>query len=116
MCGKGKVIHDLDGAVLSGVQLVHLLGAKLPKRRTSEMPIVNVVDGDLSVRVGKIKLLTKSFVLVNILSCFYPHVQLAPINGVGNGIAQVFQLLYPWQSVSTEYKSWQLFGFLQEGH
>ena len=53
------------------------------------MTVVNVIDLCLGLGVGKVKFLTDGVVLVNILGSLDLDVQLIPINGIGDGVAEV---------------------------
>ena len=80
------------------------------------MTVVDVIDLCLGLRVGKVKFLTDGVVLVNILGSLDLDVQLIPINGIGDGVAEVLQLVHPWEHVPTQQQPRQLPWLPEEGH
>ena len=61
------------------------------------MSVEDIIDMNLSLRVSKVEFLAERVVLVNVAGILHPHVQLVSIHGVGDAVAQVLQLLHPWQ-------------------
>ena len=69
--GKWQAIHNFDRPIVGRIQLVKLLGTKLPELGPSIVPIVDVVDGHLGLGVGEVKLLAYRIILVNIFGCLH---------------------------------------------
>ena len=67
------------------------------------MSIVDVVDGDFCLWVGKVELLAYSVILVNVLGSLDLHVNLILIHGVGNSISKVLDFLDPREISATEF-------------
>ena len=61
-------------------------------------------------------LLANSVVLVNIFSSFDLHIKLVTIQGVGDGVAKVLDLLDPGEISATKLETWKLSWFLQKSH
>ena len=76
----GEVEHDLDWLVVGGLQLLHLPAAKLPKLRPREMRVVDAVNSELGLWVGKVKFLINGVVFINISSILGFQVKLAMKN------------------------------------
>jgi hypothetical protein len=74
--------------------------------------IVDVVGGGLSLEVGKVELLSNSVVLVNIFCSFDLHIKLVAIQGVGDGVSKVLNLLDPGDISATQLETCRLSWFL----
>ena len=100
----GKIGHYLDGSVVGGLELLKFMTSELPKLRTSIVAVVDVVDPYFGLCLGmdKVKFLTDGVVLVDILGCLDLDVKLISINGVGDGVAEMLQLIHPWELVPTQ--------------
>ena len=98
----GKIGHYLDGSVVGGLELLKFTTSELPKLRTSIVAVVDVVDPYFGLGMGKVKFLTDGVVLVDILGCLDLDVKLISINGVGDGVAEMLQLIHPGELVPTQ--------------
>ena len=107
----GEVEHDLDGLVVGGLELLHLPAAKLPQLRPSEMRVIDAVNSELGLWLGKVKFLINGVVFLNISSILGFQVKLATINHISNCISQMLDLINPWQRVPTQRKAWKCSGF-----
>ena len=68
--GIGETIHNPEGCIPGIFQHFTLSGEEVPKRRTTEAGVVNIIQLELCCRMTKIKLLTEIIVLGNILGPF----------------------------------------------
>ena len=66
------------------------------------MTIINAVKFKLAAGMGKIELLTDCIMLVHIPGYLDPHVKLVPIQGAGDGVAKMFELVHPGEVSSTK--------------
>ena len=67
------------------------------------MSIVDVVDGDFCLWVGKVELLAYGVTFFNVLGSLDLHVKLISIHGVGNSISKELDFLDPREISATEY-------------
>ena len=64
----------------------------------------------------KVELLAQKVVLVNVLRSLDFDIQLVPIHDVRDGVAQMLELVHPWQWISTEQKAGKLPWLLEKCH
>ena len=80
------------------------------------MVIVDIVQFHFCLRVCKVKFLTYGVVLVNQLGSLDLHIQLIPIQLVGDGVPQMLELGHPWQWIPTQHQTWQISWLFKKCH
>ena len=80
------------------------------------MTIVDLVDSRLSNWPGKVELLHKGVILLNVLGGLDPDVQLCPALAVGDVVPEVLELVYPGEKCATQQEAGQLPWLAEEGH
>ena len=106
MCAPGQIIHDLDRSVASCHELVKLSGTKLPELGPSKVIIIDAVNNNFGLRMGKVEFLTNRIVLVYQLGSLDLYIHLVTIQLAGDCISQMFKTSHPWQGIPTKCQIW----------
>ena len=80
------------------------------------MAVVDLVDLQFGLWVGKVELLHQRVILVNISGGLHLDIKLVSVIAVGNGIPKMLNIVHPGQQSATEQQAGQLPWLLEEGH